>query len=89
MKKNKTVKEKRFKDFIKEENYDENAETINNKFNENNLIKINKIKMEENEELTEEEWQNKINNFTNYIKRLKSLSKDEFIKDTLKYIKCY
>lgn len=89
MKKNKTVKEKRFKDFIKEENYDENAETINNKFNENNLIKINKIAMEENEELTEEEWQNKINNFTNYIKRLKSLSKDEFIKDTLKYIKCY
>jgi len=87
IKKKKKEKEKTFKDFIKEENYEDNLKAINNKFSENNLIKINKIKIEENEDLKEEEWQNKINNFKNYIQRLKNLSKEEFIKDTFKYIK--
>jgi len=76
LKKKKKQKEKTFKDFIKEENYEENLKAINNKFSENNLIKINEIKIEENEDLKEEEWQNKINNFKSYIQRLKSLSKN-------------
>lgn len=89
LKKKKTIKEKCFKDFIKEENYEENVGTIDKGFNENNLIKRNIIKIEDNVELIEEEWQNKINNVKKYMERLKSLSREEFIKDTLKYIKCY
>ena len=52
-------------------------------------MKIKKIKMEEDERLNEEDWQNRLNAFKNYIQRLKSMTKDEFIKDTLKFIKYY
>ena len=86
LKKKKTIKRKNFKDFINEENYEEQVKLINNRLEEKKL-KIKKIQMEEDERLNEQEWQNKLNNFKNYIQRLKSMTKDEFIKDTLKFIK--
>ena len=86
LKKKKTIKRKNFKDFINEESYEEQVKLINNRLEEKKL-KIKKIQMEEDERLNEQEWQNKLNNFKNYIQRLKSMTKDEFIKDTLKFIK--
>ena len=86
--KKKTIKRKNFKDFINEESYEEQVKLINNRLEEKKL-KIKKIQMEEDERLNEQEWQNKLNNFKNYIQRLKSMTKDEFIKDTLKFIKYY
>ena len=35
----------------------------------------------------EENWNYQFNNFKNYIQKLKNMSKDEFINDTLKFIK--
>jgi hypothetical protein len=88
LKKKKTIKRKNFKDFINEESYEEKVKLINNRPEEKKL-KLKKIQMEENERLIEEEWQNKLNDFKKYIQRLKNMSKDEFIKDTLKFIKYY
>ena len=95
-KKKKAVRERSFKDFLREESYEENVKTLNNKIEDkkafdgnltNKMFKIKKIKIGDDERLMEESWEFKFNNFKNYIQKLKNMSKDEFIKDTLKFIK--
>ena len=99
IKKKKAIKERSFKDFIKDEMYDQKIKSINNKVEVKKImeytdkkdikIKTRKDIEEENERLMEKNWEFKFNNFKNYIQRLKNMSKAEFIDDTLKFIKYY
>ena len=91
----KFVKDRSFKEFLKEEK--EKLKTIYNKFKDKKTVKDNvndkdidnmdKNKKEEKEKLVEENWKFKFNNFKSYIQKLKNMSKDEFVNDTLKFIK--
>ena len=99
IKKKKATKERSFKDFIKDEMYDQKIKSINNKVEVKKImeytdkkdikIKTRKDIEEENERLIEKNWEFKFNNFKNYIQKLKNMSKAEFIDDTLKFIKYY
>ena len=56
-------------------------------FSDNEGLKIKQNNNNEEQKLIEENWQYQFNNFKNYIQKLKNMSKDEFIKDTLRFIK--
>ena len=97
IKKKKATKERSFKDFLKddisEENTGINQEEIKVNENtkntmENKNIKINKHTDEE-KNIIEKEWESKFKNFKKYVQKLKNMSKDEFLDDTLKFIKYY
>ena len=100
VKKKKKIKDRSFKDFIKEEQYDKKVKIIDNKLEEKkigestakkekekNNSEQKKAKKEEKEKIKEEKFDFKFNNFKNYIQKLKNMSKDEFVDDTLKFIK--
>ena len=84
-----------FKDFLNEGYYEYKMEELNNKFEEKTIFEndLNTERLmeknidEKEEKLLEENLEYQLNNFKNNIKRLKNMSKDEFIKDTLKFIK--
>ena len=99
IKKKKATKERSFKDFLKDEisqentcinqeenKVNENINTNNNK--ENKIMKINKH-IEDEKDLIEKEWESKFKTFKKYVQKLKNMSKDEFLDDTLKFIKQY
>ena len=71
------LKERKFKDFLKDEKYEINVKVTNNKIED------------EGKNLLEKDWQNRFNIFKKYIKKLKQMSNDEFKKDTLKFINNY
>ena len=81
IKKKKALKERKFKDLLKEEVYENNTKTTNHKIEDKDLI--------EDKNLIEEDWQYRFNKFKKYIEKLKKMSNDEFTKDTLKFIKNY
>ena len=96
LKKKKTLNVKSFKDFLNEEYYESKVKAVNNKIEEkknfenisnNEGLMIKQINNDEEKKLLEENWQCQFNNFKNYIQKLKNMSQDEFIKDTLKFIK--
>ena len=95
LKKKKTLNVRSFKDFLKEAYYEYKMEELNNKFEEKTIFEndLNTERLmeknidEKEEKLLEENLEYQLNNFKNNIKRLKNMSKDEFIKDTLKFIK--
>ena len=96
LKKKKTLNVKNFKDFLNEEYYESKVKAVNNKIEEkknfenisnNEGLMIKQINNDEEKKLLEENWQCQFNNFKNYIQKLKNMSQDEFIKDTLKFIK--
>ena len=94
LKKKKTIKERSFKDFLKDDISEENKDIIQEekKGNENSIKKSTKnLKHFDDDEkdLIEKEWECKFKNFKNYIQKLKHMSKDEFKDDTLKFIKYY
>ena len=98
LKKKKAIKERSFKDFIQDEKIEEKSKTKNNQTEEIKIveykekkddIKQKKSKEKEEEKLMEEDWEFRFNNFKNYIQKLKNMSKDEFVNDTLKFIKYY
>lgn len=97
IKKKKATKERSFKDFLKddisEENTVINQEEIKVNENDKNNMENKKIKItkhtDEEKNLIEKEWENKFNNFKKYVQKLKNMSKDEFLDDTLKFIKYY
>ena len=94
LKKKKTIKERSFKDFLKDDISEENKDIIQEekKGNENSIKKSTKnLKHFDDDEkdLIEKEWECKFKNFKNYIQKLKYMSKDEFKDDTLKFIKYY
>ena len=86
---------KSLKDLLSEENYVPKLKEVNNKVEETKIIdnKVNTEKLiksidkEKEEKLIEENWEYQFNDFKNNIKRLKNMSKEEFIKDSLKFIK--
>ena len=88
---------KSLKDLLSEENYVPKLKEVNNKVEETKIIdnKVNTEKLiksidkEKEEKLIEENWEYQFNDFKNNIKRLKNMSKEEFIKDSLKFIKYY
>ena len=71
------LKERKFKDLLKDEKYEINVKVTNNKIED------------EGKNLLEKDWQNRFNIFKKYIKKLKQMSNDEFKKDTLKFINNY
>ena len=81
IKKKKALKERKFKDLLKEEVYENNTKTTNHKIEDKDLI--------EDKNLIEEDWQYRFNEFKKYVEKLKKMSNDEFTKDTLKFIKNY
>ena len=96
LKKKKTLNVRSFKDFLNEEYYESQVKAVNNKveekknfenFSDNEGLKIKQNNNNEEQKLIEENWQYQFNNFKNYIQKLKNMSKDEFIKDTLRFIK--
>ena len=96
LKKKKTLNVRSFKDFLNEEYYESQVKAVNNKIEEKknceNVSDDEGLKMKQNsnneeQKLLEENWQYQFNNFKNYIQKLKNMSKDEFIKDTLRFIK--
>ena len=97
LKKKKTLNFRSFKDFLQEEYNEQKMIALNNKeeekkISENNSpkterLKLKKIINEENEKLLEENWEYQFNNFKSYINKLKNITKDEFIKDTIKFFK--
>ena len=96
VKRKKAVKERNFKDFIREENFDGIKKTTNSKQEEKKVVaedekkeKIIEKRKQEEKELVEKEFQNRFDNFKSYIQRLKNMSKDEFVNDTLKYTNNY
>lgn len=96
VKKKKAVKKRNFKDFIKEENFDGILKMTKNKQEEKKVVeeeekkeKIIEKKKQEEKELVEKDFQNRFDNFKSYIQRLKNMSKDEFVNDTLKYTNNY
>ena len=96
VKKKKTVKKRNFKDFLNDENFDGIIKRTNNKEEEKKGVEdtekkelIMQKKKEEEKELVEMEFQSRFNTFKNYIQKLKNMSKDEFVNDTLKYTNNY
>ena len=111
VKKKKKAKDRSFKEFMKEEQYDEKLEEKkigenkdkkvkiidnkieekkmgeNNNEKEKNISEIKKDKKEEKEKIREKKFDSKFNNFKKYIQKLKNMTKDEFVDDTLKFIK--
>ena len=96
LKKKKTLNVRSFKDFLNEEYYESQVKAVNNKIEEKKNcenvsddegLKIKQNSNNEEQKLLEENWQYQFNNFKNYIQKLKNMSKDEFIKDTLRFIK--
>ena len=88
LKKKKTLNVRSFKDFLNEEYYESQVKAVNNKIEEKKKgLKIKQNSNNEEQKLLEENWQYQFNNFKNYIQKLKNMSKDEFIKDTLRFIK--
>ena len=95
LKKKKALNVRSFKDFLNEAYYEYKMEELNNKFEEKTIFEndLNTERLmeknidEKEEKLLEENLEYQLNNFKNNIKRLKNMSKDEFIKDTLKFIK--
>ena len=93
LKKKKTLNTKNFKDFLKDENYKPQLNELKNKdedkINIQNIVNREALinNKEEEEKLLEESWEYQFNIFKNNIKRLKNMSEEEFIKDTLKFIK--
>ena len=69
-----------FKDFFKQEEGEELIENNENDKNESESIK-------DEEEFKENNWEAKFNIFKDYIQKLKKMSDEEFIEDTLKFIK--
>ena len=96
-KKKKATKERSFKDFIKEEISQENTginlEEIKVNENAKKTIENKNIKIKKNiddeKDLIEKEWESKFKTFKKYVQKLKNMSKDEFLDDTLKFIKQY
>ena len=73
-KKRKTTKELTFKEFLQKEKEE--------------YYKIEEEKPEiKNEEIQGSIWEDKFNQFKDYVHKLKEMSNDEFIKDTFKFIK--
>ena len=111
VKKKKKAKDRSFKEFMKDEQYDEKLEEkkigenkdkkvkiIENKIEEKkigenniekekNISEIKKDKKEEKEKIREKKFDSKFNDFKKYIQKLKNMTKDEFVDDTLKFIK--
>ena len=111
VKKKKKAKDRSFKEFMKEEQYDEKLEEKkigenkdkkvkiienkieekkigeNNNEKEKNISEIKKDKKEEKEKIREKKFDSKFNDFKKYIQKLKNMTKDEFVDDTLKFIK--
>ena len=75
--------EKTFKQFIKESLIEEKNDLINNVKIEDKNDTNKKI---EEEEKKEKDLENRFNNFKNYIQKMKNMSKNEFINDTLRSI---
>ena len=75
--------EKTFKQFIKEYLIEEKNDLINNVKIEDKNDTNKKI---EEEEKKEKDLENRFNNFKNYIQKMKNMSKNEFINDTLRSI---
>ena len=85
---------KRFKDFMKDDIDEENEKLINNKHEDDkkkedikDKIKDTKKKIDENLSKEEKKLESQLNSFKDYINRLKNMSKEEFIKDTLRFVK--
>ena len=89
-KKNLISKKEKNKVLNKEINYKKIHSDINNNIqligrtNNEKLININKINEEDNKKSN---WENRFDIFKNYIKKLKNMSNEEFVNDTLKFIK--
>ena len=79
--KRKTKRELTFKEFIKDEE-EEEEESFEKDIKESESIK-------DEEEFKENKWEAKFNVFKDYIQKLKKMSNEEFIKDTLKFIEKY
>ena len=92
LKKMKTLNIQSFQDYLKEEKCIKKSKELNKEVQEkknyrNKIKTVKKFDKEREEKLKEERWEFRFNNFKNNIKRLKNMSREEFIKDTLKFIK--
>ena len=76
--KRKKRKERTFKDFLKYSKIEEKE-----KDNATSSVNI----LEENEDDKENDWEERFNQFKIYIKKLKNMTNEEFINDTMKFIK--
>jgi hypothetical protein len=74
--KKKKSKERTFKDFLKY-----------NKFEEKDHGTSSVTIHEENDDDKENDWEERFNQFKKYIKKLKNMTNEEFINDTMKFIK--
>ena len=72
---------------MKDDIDEENEKMINNKHEDDKDIKDTKKKIDENLSKKEKKLESQLNSFKDYINRLKNMSKEEFIKDTLRFVK--
>ena len=79
---------------MKDDIDEENEKMINNKHEDDkniedikDNIKDTKKKIDENLSKEEKKLESQLNSFKDYINKLKNMSKEEFIKDTLRFVK--
>jgi len=75
---------------MKDDIDEENEKMINNKHEDDKDIediKDTKKKIDENLSKEEKKLESQLNSFKDYINKLKNMSKEEFIKDTLRFVK--